>query len=149
MLRSTLYVATAGSLKRLRTSLAASPRSSRSPSRISVWASPAEMRRPATASSRICWTGRPEGCRSIAALLYRILGAEWRSCTMKSHFRRPAEAENRPVSNLIETAALNRLHEQQFVDDAEMAEVLANEKLVTRLRTGSGQARARQGRLIE
>ncbi|MBW8877696.1 MAG: CopG family transcriptional regulator [Acidobacteria bacterium] len=68
---------------------------------------------------------------------------------MKSHFRRPAEAENRPVSNLIETAALNRLHEQQFVDDAEMAEVLANEKLVTRLRTGSGQARARQGRLIE
>src|SRR5436305_5465113 len=74
MFRSTLYVATEGSLKRLRTSLAASPRSSRSPSRISVWASPAEMRRPATASSRICWTGRPEGCRSIAGLLYRILG---------------------------------------------------------------------------
>ena len=64
-------------------------------------------------------------------------------------FRQAAEAENRPISNLIETAALSRLHEQQFVDDVEMAEILANEKLVARLRTGSGQARARQGRLVE
>src|SRR4051812_16892895 len=51
------------------------PRSSRSPSRSKVWASPAEIRRPATASSRICWTGRPVGCRSIATLSYGI--AAW------------------------------------------------------------------------
>jgi two-component system NarL family response regulator len=38
------------------------------------------MRRPATASSRICWTGRPEGSRFIASLSYRILDAEWRTC---------------------------------------------------------------------
>lgn len=64
-------------------------------------------------------------------------------------FREAAEAENRPLSNFIETAALSRLREQQFVDDAEMAEILANEKLVERLRTGSAQARARQGRFVE
>jgi len=64
-------------------------------------------------------------------------------------FRQAAEAENRPISNLIETAALNHLHEQQFVDDAEMAEVLSNERLVARLRTGSEQARARRGRFVE
>jgi len=64
-------------------------------------------------------------------------------------FRQAAEAENRPISNLIEAAALGRLREQQFVDDAEMGEVLANERLVTRLRTGSAQARARQGRFID
>jgi hypothetical protein len=64
-------------------------------------------------------------------------------------FRQAAEAENRPISNLIETAALGRLREQQFVDDAEMAEILANERLVTRLSTGSAQARARQGSFVE
>src|SRR5690349_9352221 len=44
------------------------PSSRRSPSRSSVWASPAEMRRPATASSRICWTGRPDGSRFMTQL---------------------------------------------------------------------------------
>ncbi len=64
-------------------------------------------------------------------------------------FRQAAEAENRPIPNLIETAALNHLREQQFVDDAEMTEILGNEKLVTRLRSGSEQARARRGRFVE
>jgi predicted transcriptional regulator len=64
-------------------------------------------------------------------------------------FRQAAEAENRPISNLIETAALSRLHEQMFVDDSEMAEILANEKLVARLRSGSAQAAARKGRFVE
>lgn len=63
--------------------------------------------------------------------------------------RQAAEAENRPMSNLIETAALGYLREQQFVDDSEMAEILANEKLITRLRTGSAQARTRQGRFVD
>lgn len=63
-------------------------------------------------------------------------------------FRQAAEAENRPISNLIETAALYRLREQQFVDDAEMAEILSNERLVERLRTGSQEARGRRGRFV-
>ena len=60
--------------------------------------------------------------------------------------REAAKAENRPLSNLIETAALNRVREQQFVDDAEMAEILGNQKLLARLRAGSRAARRRKGR---
>ena len=60
-----------------------------------------------------------------------------------------AEAERRPLSNLIETAALSRIREQQFVDDAEMAEIHSNERLLERLRTGSRQAKERRGRFVE
>lgn len=60
-----------------------------------------------------------------------------------------ARAENRPLSNLIETAALAKIREQQFVDDAEMAEILANQNLVERIRKGSGDARARKGQFID
>lgn len=63
--------------------------------------------------------------------------------------REAAEAENRPLSNLIETAALARIREQQFVDDAEMAEIRGNERLLKRLKTGSRQARRRKGRFVE
>ena len=45
-------------------------------------------------------------------------------------FREAAEAENRPLSNLIETAALGRIREQQFAADAEMAEIHGDRKLV-------------------
>ena len=63
--------------------------------------------------------------------------------------REAAAAERRPLSNLIETAALARIREAQFVDDAEMAEILANDALVHRLRTGSRQARRRKGHFVE
>ncbi len=59
-----------------------------------------------------------------------------------------AEAENRPLSNLIETAALRRIREERFVDDAEMAEILGNEKLLARMKKGSRQARQRKGRFV-
>ena len=62
--------------------------------------------------------------------------------------REAAAAERRPLSNLIETAALARIREEQFVDDAEMAEILSNEELLRRLRTGSRQARKRKGRFV-
>lgn len=60
-----------------------------------------------------------------------------------------AEAERRPLSNLIETAALQRIRQQQFVDDAEMAQIRGNERLMRRLRSGSRQAAKRQGRFVE
>ena len=63
--------------------------------------------------------------------------------------REAAEAERRPLANLIETAALSRVRDQQFVDDAEMAEILGNERLLERLRAGSRDARLRKGRLVE
>jgi predicted transcriptional regulator len=63
--------------------------------------------------------------------------------------REAAESENRPLSNLIETAALARIREQQFVDDAEMAEILEDERLLKRLRAASRQARQRKGAFVD
>lgn len=60
-----------------------------------------------------------------------------------------AQAENRPLSNLIETAALAKVREQQFVDDAEMAEILENESLLKRLRAGSREAARRKGSFVD
>ena len=65
-----------------------------------------------------------------------------------SLFLAAAKAENRPLSNLIETAALSRIQEQQFVDDAEMSEILANENLVKRIQKGSREAKLRKGRFV-
>ena len=63
--------------------------------------------------------------------------------------REAAEAERRPLSNLIETAALSRIREQQFVDDTEMAEILANDRLLERLKAGSKDAKARRGKFVD
>lgn len=65
-----------------------------------------------------------------------------------NELREAATAERRPLSNLIETAALARVREDQFVDDAEMAEILDNEALKRRLRAGSRQARKRKGTVV-
>ena len=64
-------------------------------------------------------------------------------------FLEAALAENRPLSNLIETAAFAKIREQQFVDDLEMAEILENRDLVKRLKKGSREARTRKGRFVE
>ena len=65
-----------------------------------------------------------------------------------NELREAATAERRPLSNLIETAALARVREAQFVDDAEMAEILDNDDLIRRLRAGSRQARKRKGTVV-
>ena len=63
-------------------------------------------------------------------------------------FLEAARAENRSISNLIETAALNSVREQQFVDDVEMAEIISNENLVARIKQGSKEGSKRKGRFI-
>jgi len=62
--------------------------------------------------------------------------------------RQAAIAERRSLPNLIETAALAKIREDRFVDDAEMAEILENERLLRRLKAGSRDARKRQGRFV-
>lgn len=62
--------------------------------------------------------------------------------------REAATAERRPLSNLIETAALARIREDQFVDDVEMAEILENDDLTRRLKAGSRHARKRKGTIV-
>jgi predicted transcriptional regulator len=64
-------------------------------------------------------------------------------------FAEAARADNRTISNLIETAALNKLREQQFVDDAEMAEIISDNNLLARIRQGSKEAAKRKGRFVE
>jgi len=64
-------------------------------------------------------------------------------------FVEAAKAENRPLSNLIETAALSRIREQQFVDDAEMSEIMANENLLKRLKKGARDAEMGKGRFVD
>lgn len=64
-------------------------------------------------------------------------------------FADAARADGRSLANLIQRAALLKIQEDQFVDDAEMAEILANATLVERLREGSEDARARRGRFVE
>ena len=64
-------------------------------------------------------------------------------------FLEAAKAENRSISNLIETAARVKVREQQFVDDAELAEILSDEKIVARIAQGSQEATERPGRVVE
>lgn len=68
----------------------------------------------------------------------------------KTHrlFNQAARAQNRSVANLIVTAAMERIREEEFLDDYEMAEILANADLVRRLRKGSEDARQKRGRFV-
>jgi len=64
-------------------------------------------------------------------------------------FLEASKAENRSIANLIETAALAKIRDQQFVDDVEMAEILASEDLLKRIKRGSSDAKAKKGRFVE
>ena len=64
-------------------------------------------------------------------------------------FQEAAQAENRPLSNLIETAALGRLRDQQFVDPEEMDAIRSDQPLLESLKKGSKQVRSRRGRFVD
>ncbi len=64
-------------------------------------------------------------------------------------FLEAAKAENRSLSNLIETAALAKVREQQFADDVEVAEIMASKELMKRIEKGSQEARLRKGSFVE
>jgi len=59
-----------------------------------------------------------------------------------------AAAENRSVSNFIETAALQRAVAEILVSEEEMAEIRADKSLLKRMKTGRREAAARQGRFV-
>lgn len=63
-------------------------------------------------------------------------------------FAKRAKAENRSLANFIETAVKAHIQESAFADDSEMAEILANERLVEHLRKGSQDAKRKKGTLI-
>ncbi len=64
-------------------------------------------------------------------------------------FRQYAKRENRKLSNAIETLALKQLDQVQFADELEMAGILADKDLVTRIRRGAKQAKEKKGRFVE
>ena len=63
-------------------------------------------------------------------------------------FVRMAKAENRSLANFIETAVKAHVQEAAFADDAEMAEILANQQLLERLKKGAQDAKQKKGTLI-
>ena len=63
-------------------------------------------------------------------------------------FRKCAKSDNRPISNLIETAAVRHLEEGMFVEPEEMDEIRGDAELVRRLKRGSHEAKMRKGRLV-
>ncbi len=63
-------------------------------------------------------------------------------------FVKMAKAENRSLANFIETAVKAHILETVFVDDIEMAETMADERLIERLRRGSRDARRKRGTLV-
>jgi hypothetical protein len=64
-------------------------------------------------------------------------------------FKKYAQADNRTISNAIETLALKQMESAQFVDGLEMAEILADKDLVARIKAGAKQAKERKGRFVE
>ncbi len=59
-----------------------------------------------------------------------------------------AAADNRSVSNFIETAAREKAIEDILVPDAEMDEIRSNAALVRRLKRGAKDVAARRGRFV-
>ena len=63
-------------------------------------------------------------------------------------FMNRAKADNRSLANFIETTVKEHIRECDFVENSEMAEILANEKLVARLKKGSQDAMKKKGKMI-
>jgi hypothetical protein len=61
-------------------------------------------------------------------------------------FKSFAEADNRPMANLIATAAKRHLQGCEMVSEKEMAGIRADAKLVSRLKAGSQAAGKKLGR---
>lgn len=59
-----------------------------------------------------------------------------------------AEAENRSISNYIETATLRYIEEVDYVDEFEMENIKNNDDLVRRLKRGTLDAKKSRGRFV-
>ena len=64
-------------------------------------------------------------------------------------FARLAKAENRSVTNFVETVVKAHVEECAFTDDEEMRGILSDARLAERLRKGSSDAKTRRGTFVE
>ena len=62
--------------------------------------------------------------------------------------RAAAEADNRPISNFIETATLRFLDQPELVDESEMAGIRADKQLLKSLKAGSADVKKGRYRLV-
>lgn len=67
---------------------------------------------------------------------------------MYSMVRSYAESDNRSIANFIKTATLRFMQTEEFVDDIEMAEILANTALSDSIKEGLEDSIARRGRFV-
>jgi predicted transcriptional regulator len=65
-----------------------------------------------------------------------------------NRMRMHAVRDNRPLSNLIETAALRYLETVEYADEFEEGEIRTNEPLQRSLRKGLADAKARRGQFV-
>lgn len=68
--------------------------------------------------------------------------------SLYDRLKKLAEAENRPLSNYIVTAAKKCAEESIFASDEEMEETLSDKVLINRIKRGSREARMKKGRLV-
>ena len=64
-------------------------------------------------------------------------------------FRHCAEADNRPLSNFIETATKRFIEENEYTDEYETSEIRKNEALHRSLLKGHKDAKLKKGRFVE
>jgi predicted DNA-binding protein len=57
-----------------------------------------------------------------------------------------AEAENRSISNFIETATMRYIEEVEYADEFEMESILSNEDLIARMKQGTKDSKSGRGR---
>jgi predicted transcriptional regulator len=55
--------------------------------------------------------------------------------------RAAAQADNRPISNFMETATMRFLEQSEFVDEREMAAIRADKQLMRSLKAGSADVK--------
>jgi predicted transcriptional regulator len=55
--------------------------------------------------------------------------------------RAAAQADNRPISNFMETATMRFLEQSEFVDEREMVAIRADKQLMRSLKAGSADVR--------
>ena len=63
-------------------------------------------------------------------------------------FRVCAEADNRPLSNFIETAVKRYVEENEFAEPFEMSAILSDERLHKSIQQGHKDVKAKKGRWV-
>jgi len=64
-------------------------------------------------------------------------------------YAKAAESVKRPISNLINYLAQQKLEEDIFVDQIEMDEILGNKILIKSLKQGSSDAKLKKGTFVD